>query len=807
MFQRFSVIFCDFLLIFALYRFVHSFSLHNNDDNNNNNNNNKKKNNNNNINKSNEKLITFSIILFNVGLLFIDHIHFQYNGLLLGILILIFDSINRKKYLLTTILFSFLLLMKHLFVFFVPIFGLFLLRQYCGWNGIMMENFSKFFQFFQFYKKNNNNKKFIFNFQILYSYKNNSIDCKKFFSLKNFILPTSSSSISKSKNIKTKNNKKNVVRQIFSFKKFFNLVFIAIFTLLVAFGPFLIDFPKIKSTNNYDNNNSHDTNINFNECDFNDRNNNKNCTTKQLNGIEILNEQKETGKINKSDFNNNEKNIKNRITLVIRKLSELFKNHDNIDDNKNINTGDDNDDDDNNNDNNHNYNNDKNNNNNNNSYVRYISINYNQLNQIISRLFPFGRGLVHVYWAPNIWSIYCGADKIGNLVIRKHPQISSIVLKYFRKILISISNKYFIFSNIYLRKLNNLSSYIIAKLNKNNIFMFRIFQVSNEIEIIKNAVKLNFNLLGYENLNFRNILRNLSKSIIIQKIKEETVNFFMNYRKKVENGKNGFSSSGGIIGDFNLFLFPDISAFFALLLTVISMLPAIYVLIINKNKSIENADNDYVENENENEIDIIKIKCDDNNNNKNNSNNNNDSNNHNNNNNNKKKNKNNNKNNNNNDNRNKNISNNMKSKNTNDLVRTESKKIFKNQIETEYVSNNITENENDIKIKNEKVKENENEKENYSKKLKKKIIEKVINNDISSELLIHCILYSSLCSFMLGYHVHEKAILIPIICSALLASQSDKNAILFLKLSAIGVFSFFPLFTEIEELVIKCKII
>ena len=69
-------------------------------------------------------------ILLSPGLLIIDHIHFQYNGFLYGLLILSLVW-AKKKPLASGLLFAALLCLKHIYLYLAPAYFVFLLRAYC----------------------------------------------------------------------------------------------------------------------------------------------------------------------------------------------------------------------------------------------------------------------------------------------------------------------------------------------------------------------------------------------------------------------------------------------------------------------------------------------------------------------------------------------------------------------------------------------------------------------------------------------------------------------------------------------------
>jgi ALG6, ALG8 glycosyltransferase family len=694
------VIFSDFFLIFAAWRFVHSASF---------------------LSSTSapapgrsttlsiipaqkrKNLAVFSMIILNVGLLLVDHIHFQYNGLLMGLLILSFDAANRGNHIMLTVYFSILVLMKHLFVFFVPVFGLYLLRSYCGWNGFSFGINSRIEPFDSI-----SVSKYSCDMpdRIIHYEGSSLTDTAKISFIKPFTAPISSHSrvSGKGKKKKKKQAQQNVTKIIpenkgeakvihndtvgmkckkigvrkeiekktgFFFQRFFILVCIAAVALTAAFGPFLLDFSNLQGAQSQ-------SVMKAKEC----RRGSMTDILDEIDGGSMECNDTEGGTETETEAGRE-----------IGKRKRIL-----------------------------------------------ISVEYEQITQIFQRLFPFGRGLVHAYWAPNVWAIYCGIDKTADLILRKRKQIGRVLLLKFRAVH-AISKNTFWISNIYLRKFSDYGCYLIRKWDKNDNLMLIGFQISIEIDIIKNHFKSHYRNIREKIVsNFKFI----ASSKEFKNIKESGTMYLKNRANQTSaDGGNLVSSSSGLIGNFRLFILPNISASLALLFTVISMFPAFFVLVYNRRcngKPISAGD---IQSERS-----CVGSCG----------------------------------------------------NDSEGEEDEAEGVTGTGVGVA-VGGIMSVVARDHRVNH----TNTNTSSNININIKQKSSIKSANSLVSPILLIRSVLYSSLCSFMLGYHVHEKAILIPMLCAAMISSRSHRDAVLFIKLSVIGIFSLFPLLTGIDELMIKCK--
>uniref|UniRef100_A0A9J8BER4 Alpha-1,3-glucosyltransferase n=1 Tax=Cyprinus carpio carpio TaxID=630221 RepID=A0A9J8BER4_CYPCA len=71
------------------------------------------------------------LLLWNFGLLIVDHIHFQYNGFLFGVLLLSIARHCQNRHFEGAFLFSVLLNLKHIYLYIAPAYGIYLLRCFC----------------------------------------------------------------------------------------------------------------------------------------------------------------------------------------------------------------------------------------------------------------------------------------------------------------------------------------------------------------------------------------------------------------------------------------------------------------------------------------------------------------------------------------------------------------------------------------------------------------------------------------------------------------------------------------------------
>ncbi|KAM6172756.1 dolichyl pyrophosphate Glc1Man9GlcNAc2 alpha-1,3-glucosyltransferase isoform 3-T3 [Erethizon dorsatum] len=115
LFQRFSVIFTDVLFVYAVHECCKCVDGR----------------------KASKELtekpkfILSVLLLWNFGLLIVDHIHFQYNGFLSGLMLLSIARLFQKRHMEGAFFFAVLLHFKHIYVYVAPAYGIYLLRSYC----------------------------------------------------------------------------------------------------------------------------------------------------------------------------------------------------------------------------------------------------------------------------------------------------------------------------------------------------------------------------------------------------------------------------------------------------------------------------------------------------------------------------------------------------------------------------------------------------------------------------------------------------------------------------------------------------
>ena len=118
-FMRSTVLLGDILLFFSIKRFCKII----------------------NLNIQRYWILLFSI-MFNAGLVIVDNIHFQYNGILFGILFLSLGSIAKKEYVLGAVFYCICICMKHIFLYFAPAYFLFYFH-YIVINNLKKKKFKK----------------------------------------------------------------------------------------------------------------------------------------------------------------------------------------------------------------------------------------------------------------------------------------------------------------------------------------------------------------------------------------------------------------------------------------------------------------------------------------------------------------------------------------------------------------------------------------------------------------------------------------------------------------------------------------
>ncbi|XP_068650951.1 dolichyl pyrophosphate Glc1Man9GlcNAc2 alpha-1,3-glucosyltransferase [Aristolochia californica] len=112
-FQRVTVMISDIVLFYGVYRLSRNLDV-------------------------SRRRILFALVVWSPALIIVDHIHFQYNGFLIGVLLISLSFLEEGRDLLGGFAFAVLLCLKHLFAVAGPLYFVYLLRHYCKggfWRG------------------------------------------------------------------------------------------------------------------------------------------------------------------------------------------------------------------------------------------------------------------------------------------------------------------------------------------------------------------------------------------------------------------------------------------------------------------------------------------------------------------------------------------------------------------------------------------------------------------------------------------------------------------------------------------------
>lgn len=121
LFQRGSVIFLDLVYAYGIKKCLNAMA----------------------TTRTKEKHFIAALLLGNIGLIMVDHIHFQYNSFLFGILLLSFASVIENKFLMSAFWFAVLLNFKHIYLYVAPAYAVCFFKMYSlsndGRSGINLK--------------------------------------------------------------------------------------------------------------------------------------------------------------------------------------------------------------------------------------------------------------------------------------------------------------------------------------------------------------------------------------------------------------------------------------------------------------------------------------------------------------------------------------------------------------------------------------------------------------------------------------------------------------------------------------------